>query len=98
MVVAHGVEHPGAAELRAGYRGGGDATRARRHQVIGLLAQGRTVAEAARPTSAAPRRIEERPARRNVFGPSPLGGPPAGRRAKARVLTPEGLDTARASG
>ena len=61
------------AELRAGYRGGGDATRARHYQVIWLLAQGRTVAETARLTSFAPRWIEELLARYNAFGPSSLG-------------------------
>ena len=93
--MARMVGHLSVAELRAGYRGGGDATRARHYQVIWLLAQGRTVAETARLTSFAPRWIEELLARYNAFGPSSLGDRRRGNGAKARVLTPEVLDTLR---
>ena len=93
--MAHVVGHLSVTELRAGYRGGGDATRARHHQVIWLLAQGRTVAETARPTSFAPRWIEELLARHDAFGPSSLGDRRRGNGAKARVLTPDVLDTLR---
>ena len=68
--MARVVGHLGLAELRAGYRGSADATRARHYQVIWLLAQGRTVAEVARLTSFARRWIEELLARYNAFGPS----------------------------
>ena len=71
--MARVVGHLSVAELQAGYRGGGDATRARHYQVIWLLAQGRTVAETARLTSFARRWIEALLARYNAFGPSSLG-------------------------
>ena len=93
--MARVVGHLSVADLRAGYRGGGDATRARHHQVIWLLAQGRTVAETARPTSFAPRWIDAPPARHDAFGPSSLGDRRRGNGAKARVLTAEVLDTLR---
>ena len=100
------VGHLGVAELRAGYRCGGDGMLARHHPVIWLLAQGRrgagaqgrSVAETARLTSFAPRRIEELPARAGVFGPSSLGNRRRGNGAKARVLTAAVLGAARASG
>ena len=81
--------------MRAGYRGSGEATRARHFQVIWLLAQGRSVAETARLTSFAPRWIEELLARYDVFGPSSSGDRRRGDGAKARVLTPEVLGTLR---
>ena len=93
--MARVADHLSVAELRVGYRGGGDATRARHHQVIWLLAQGRTVAETARLTSFAPRWIEALLARYNAFGPSSLGDRRRGNGAKARVLTPEVLATLR---
>ena len=93
--MARVVGHLSVAELQAGYRGSGDATLARHYQVIWLLAQGRTVAEAARLTSFAPRWIEELLARYNAFGPSSLGDRRRGNGAKARVLTPEVLDALR---
>ena len=93
--MARVVEHLGLAELRAGYRGSGDATLARHFQVIWLLAQGRTVAETARLTSFVRRWIEELLVRNNVFGPSSLGDRRRGDGAKARVLTAEVLDALR---
>ena len=95
--MARVVGHLSVAELRAGYRGSGDATLARHYQVIWLLAQGRTVAEAARLTSFAPRWIDALLARTNAFGPSSLGDRRRGNGAKATVLTAEVLDAARAS-
>ena len=93
--MARVVGHLSVAELQAGYRGGGDATRARHHQVIWLLAQGRTVAETARLTSFARRWIEALLARYNAFGPSSLGDRRGGNGAKATILTPEVLDKLR---
>ena len=92
------ADHLSVAELGAGCRGGGDATPARRFQVIRLLARGRTVAETARPTGCVPRWIEELPARHDAFGPSSLGDRRRGNGARARVPTPEVLAAARASG
>ena len=89
--MARVVEHLSVAELRAGYRGSGDATLARHFQVIWLLAQGRTVAETARLTSFVPRWIEELLVRYNVFGPSSLGDRRRGNGAKATILTAEVL-------
>ena len=93
--MARVVGHLSAAELRAGYRGSGDAALARHYQVIWLLAQGRTVTEAARLTSFAPRWIEALLARTNAFGPSSLGDRRRGNGTKARVLTAEVLDALR---
>ena len=93
--MARVVGHLSVAELRAGYRGSGDATRARHYQVIWLLAQGRTVTETARLTSFAPRWIEELLARYNAFGPSSLGDRRGGNGAKATILTAEVLDALR---
>ena len=93
--MARVVEHLSVAELRAGYRGSGDATRARHYQVIWLLAQGRTVAETARLTSFVRRWIEELLVRTNVFGPSSLGDRRRGDGAKATILTAEVLDALR---
>ena len=93
--MARVVGHLSVAELRAGYRGSGDATRARHFQVIWLLAQGRTVAETARLTSFAPRWIEELLARYNAFGPSSLGDRRRGNGAKATILTAQVLDALR---
>ena len=93
--MARVVGHLSVAELRAGYRGSGDATLARHHQVIWLLAQGHTVAETARLTSFVPRWVEELLVRYNAFGPSSLGDRRRGDGAKARVLTPEVLERLR---
>ena len=93
--MARVVGHPRVAELRAGYRGSGEATLARHFQVIWLLAQGRTVAATARLTSFAPRWIDALLARYNAFGPSSLGDRRRGNGTKATVLTAEVLDTLR---
>lgn len=93
--MARVVGYLSVAELQVGYRGSGDATRARHFQVIWLLAQGRTVAEVARLTSFVPRWIEELLVRYNTFGPSSLGDRRRGNGAKATVLTAEVLDALR---
>ena len=93
--MARVVGHLSVEELRAGYRGSGDATLARHFQVIWLLAQGRTVAETARLTSFARRWVEELLVRYNAFGPSSLGDRRRGNGAKATVLTPEVLELLR---
>lgn len=93
--MARVVGHLRVEELQAGYRGSGDATLARHHQVIWLLAQGCTVAETARLTSFARRWIEELLARYNTFGPSSLGDRRRGNGAKPTLLTPEVLDALR---
>ena len=93
--MARVVEHLSVAELRAGYRGGGDAMLARHFQVIWLLAQGRTVAETARLTSFAPRWIDALLARYNAFGPSSLGDRRRGNGAKATILTAAVLEALR---
>ena len=53
--MARVAAHLSVAALQAGYRTRGDAMLARHSQVIGRLAQGRTVAEAARLTGFVPR-------------------------------------------
>ena len=93
--MARVADHLSVAELRAGYRGSGDATLARHYQVIWLLAQGRTVTEAARLTSFAPRWIDALLARYNAFGPASLGDRRRGNGAKATILTAEVLATLR---
>jgi transposase len=89
------VDHLSVAELRAGYRDSKDATLARHYQVIWLLAQGRSCAEAAQLTGFVPRWVEELLVRYNRFGPSSLGDRRRGNGAKATVLTPEVLDMLR---
>ena len=89
------VDHLSVSELQAEYRSGKDATRARHFQVIWLLAQGRTVTEAARLTGFVPRWIEELLVRYNAFGPSSLGDRRRGNGAKATVLTAQVLDALR---
>jgi transposase len=82
------ADHLSVAELQAGYRGSKDATMARHYQVIWLLAQGRTVAEAARLTGFVRRWVEELVVRYNRFGPSSLGDRRRGNGARPRILTP----------
>jgi hypothetical protein len=89
--VAHVAGHLSLADLQAGYRTSGDATRARHYQVIWLLAQGRSVAETARLTSFAGRWIERLLARYNAFGPASLGDRRRGNGEEPRLLTPEVL-------
>jgi transposase len=87
--------HLSLEELQAGYRGSGDATRARHYQVIWLLAQGRTCAEVAGLTSFARRWVEQLLARYNAFGPRSLGDRRRGNGATATVLTSEMLEKLR---
>lgn len=89
------AEHLSVTELRAGYRGSEDARLARHYQVIWLLAQGRTVAEAARLTGFVARWVEELLVRYNRFGPSSLGDRRRGNGAKATILTPAVLSMLR---
>ena len=93
--MAHVAGHLSLAELQAGYRTSGEATLARHFQVIWLLAQGRSCAEAAQLTGFVPRWVEELLVRYNRFGPSSLGDRRRGNGAKATVLTPEVLDMLR---
>ena len=67
------VEHLPAEELEARYRAARDATEARHFQAIWLLAQGRTVLEAAEVLAFVPRWVEELAQRYNAFGPEALG-------------------------
>lgn len=89
--MAYVADHLSVAELQAGYRESGDATRARHFQTIWLLAQGKTVPETAELTSFAPRWIEELLARYNAFGPRSLGDRRRGNGAAPKLLTPEML-------
>jgi transposase len=89
--MAHVTGHLSVAELQAGYRGSGDATLSRHYQVIWLLAQGRSCAEAARLTSFAQRWVEQLLERYNAFGPASLGDRRRGNGAKPKLLTPEML-------
>src|SRR5215208_6520998 len=67
------VEHLSLEELEARYRAARDATEARHHQAIWLLAQGRTFVEVAEVLAFVPRWVEELAARYNALGPSALG-------------------------
>src|SRR5215203_4916109 len=67
------VGHLPVAELEARYRAARDATEARHHQAIWLLAPGRTVLEVAEVLAFVPRRVEELAQRYNAFGPTALG-------------------------
>ena len=87
--------HLSPAQLQARYRMSGDARLARHYQVIWLLAQGRSCAEAAQLTSFARRWVEQLLARYNAFGPASLGDRRRGNGAKPRLLTPEMLDKLR---
>ena len=69
--------------------------RARHYQVIWRLAQGLSCAETAALTGFARRWVEQLLAGRPAFGPSSLGDRRRGNGAKARLLTPEMLDTLR---
>ena len=83
--------HLGIDELQAGYRGSDDVVLARHYQVIWLLAQGRSCAEAARLTSFATRWVEQILERYNRFGPGSLGDRRRGNGATPSVLTPQVL-------
>ena len=79
------VEHLSLEELEARYRAARDATEARHHQAIWLLAQGRTFVEVAEVLAFVPRWVEELAARYNAFGPEALGDQ---RRRNGRTATP----------
>jgi winged helix-turn-helix protein len=67
------VGHRSVAELEARYRAARDVTEARHAQAIRLLAQGRTVLEAAEVPAFAPRWVTKPAARHNACGPAALG-------------------------
>jgi transposase len=67
------VDHLPLEELEARYRAARDATEARHHRAIWLLAQGRTFLEVAEVLAFVPRWVEEPAARYNAFGPEALG-------------------------
>ena len=83
------VEHLPAEELEARYRAARDATEARHYQAIWLLAQGRTVLEAAKVLAFVPRWVEELAARYNSFGPAALGDQRRRNGRTASLLTPD---------
>jgi len=83
------VEHLPAEELEARYRAARDATEARHYQAIWLLAQGRTVLEAAEVLAFVPRWVEELAARYNSFGPEALGDQRRRNGRTASLLTPD---------
>src|SRR5215204_191534 len=83
------VEHLPAEELEARYRAARDATAARHYQAIWLLAQGRTVLEAAEVLAFVPRWVEELAARYNTFGPEALGDQRRRNGRSASLLTPD---------
>jgi Homeodomain-like domain len=60
-------------QLEARYRAARDVTEARHYQAIGLLAQGRTVAEVAAVLGFVPRWAEQLARRSNAQGPAALG-------------------------
>ena len=68
------VDHLALEELEARYRAARDATAARHHQAVWLLAQGRTFLEVAAVLAFVPRWVEELAARYNAVGPEALGG------------------------
>src|SRR5215218_8387551 len=78
------VGHLPLEELEARYRAARDATEARHHQAIWLLAQGRTFVEVAEVLAFVPRWVEELAARYNAFGPKALGDQ---RRRNGRTAT-----------
>ena len=82
------AEHLSPTESQAGCRANGDATPARHHRVIRLLAQGRSCAETAALTGFARRRVERLLGRDDAFGPSSLGDRRRGDHAKPRLPTP----------
>src|SRR3712207_8431478 len=67
------VDHLPVEGLEARYRASHDATEARHLQAIWLLAQGRTVLEAAEVLAFVPRWVEQLAARYNASGPEALG-------------------------
>src|SRR5215203_5026218 len=87
--MARMVEHLPAEALEARYRAARDATEARHYQAIWLLAQGRTVLEAAEVLAFVPRWVEELAARSNSFGPEALGDQRRRNGRSASLLTPD---------
>jgi transposase len=87
--MARMVEHLPAEALAARYRAARDATEARHYQAIWLLAQGRTVLEAAEVLAFVPRWVEELAARYNSFGPAALGDQRRRNGRSASLLTPD---------
>src|SRR5918992_4718867 len=85
------VEHLSLEELEARYRAARDATEARHHQAIWLLAQGRTFLEVAEVLAFVPRWVEELAARYNAFGPEALGDRRRRNGRTASVLTEAAL-------
>src|SRR5918997_3386735 len=65
--------HLSPGELEARYRAARDATEARHHQAIWLLAQGRTVLEVSEVLAFVPRWVTQLAARYNASGPEALG-------------------------
>jgi transposase len=82
------VEHLPVEELEARYRAARDATEARHHQAIWLLAQGRTFLEVAQVLAFVPRWVEELAARYNALGPDALGDQRRRNGRTASLLTP----------
>ena len=83
------VGHLPVEELETRYRAARDATAARHHQAIWLLAQGRTILEVAEVLAFVPRRVTQPAARYNARGPAALGD---GRRRNGKaagLLTPD---------
>src|SRR5829696_2057118 len=87
--MARMVEHLPAEALEARCRAARDATEARHYQAIWLLAQGRTVLEAAEVLAFVPRWVEELAARSNSFGPEALGDQRRRNGRSASLLTPD---------
>jgi transposase len=89
--MAHIFEHLSVEELEARYRAAQDATEARHHQAIWLLARGRTFLEVAEVLAFVPRWVEQLAARYNAFGPEALGDQRRRNGRAATLLTAEVL-------
>jgi transposase len=87
--MAHIVGHLSLRQLEARYRASHDAMEARHLQAIWLLAQGRTVLEAAEVLAFVPRWVEQLAARYNASGPAALGDQRRRNGRPASLLTPE---------
>src|SRR3982751_4086 len=83
------VDHLSVEALEARYRAAREVTEARHTQAIWLLAQGRTLLEAAEVLAFAPRWVEELAARYNAFGPDALGDRRRRNGRMASLLTPD---------
>src|SRR5215218_3834097 len=86
----HGADcgHLPAEELEARYRSARNATEARHYQAIWLLAQGRTVLEAAEVLAFVPRWVEELAARYNKLRSRGAGRPAAAERPERQPADP----------